>query len=103
MPLTFHQIVLTFDCLFVDDRLEGNIIVLMAAGSDTLGLTIAWAIKYLVLYPEVQSRIHEELDRVIGPSRTPCWEDRTQLPYTWATMMEIMRITTILPLNIAHR
>lgn len=90
------------DSLFNDEILEGNLIVLLAAGSDSVGLIICWALKYLILYPEVQQRLQEELDRVIGKDCTPCWEDRTHLPYTMATILEIMRLTSVIPLNIAH-
>lgn len=35
----------------------------------------------MTLFPEVQKKAQEELDRVIGPDRLPEFKDRDQLPY----------------------
>ena len=35
----------------------------------------------MVLYPEVQQRAQEELDRVVGRDRLPTVEDEKDLPY----------------------
>jgi len=49
----------------------------------------------LAMHPEVQKKVHEELDRVVGPKRLPTIEDQTKLPYLNATIMEIMRFRFI--------
>ena len=46
----------------------------------------------MVLYPEVQKRAHEELDRVIGNDRLPSIQDRESLPYINAICKELMRL-----------
>lgn len=48
---------------------------------------MAWGLTYLVHYPLVQARMHDELDRVIGSNRLIDMSDRSQLPYANAVVM----------------
>jgi len=52
-----------------------------------------------MLHPDVQQRVHEELDRVIGLERPPTYEDRTSLTYFQAAWKEASRWHPILPLG----
>ena len=45
----------------------------------------------MILYPDVQRKAQEELDRVIGEDRLPGFEDRKNLPYVNALCKEIHR------------
>ena len=36
------------------------------AGIDTSRLTLRWAILHMVAYPEIQTKVQEEIDRVVG-------------------------------------
>lgn len=45
----------------------------------------------MVMYPEVQARAHEEIDRIIGPHRLPNFDDRPLLPYVNAIIKECLR------------
>lgn len=45
----------------------------------------------MVLYPEVQEKAREELDRVIGRGRLPDFTDRDSLPYVDAVTKEVLR------------
>ena len=49
---------------------------LFAAGGDTTSTTLGFAILYLITYPEVQKRVHKEIDEMIGRERMPCLNDR---------------------------
>ncbi|CAN7987079.1 unnamed protein product, partial [Ixodes pacificus] len=42
----------------------------------------------------VQSRIHAEIDRIVGRNRQPAWKDRFEMPFTTASMWEILRWRT---------
>lgn len=53
----------------------------------------------MVLHPDVQTKGQEEIDRVIGRSRLPTFEDRPFLPYTEAIYREVMRLYPPLPLG----
>ena len=72
------------------------------AGSETTSTTLTWAVLYMARYPEVQSKVQEELDKVVGCGRQPSLQDRPLLPYTEAVVMEIQRYANILPQGVGH-
>ncbi|KIK65275.1 hypothetical protein GYMLUDRAFT_38707 [Collybiopsis luxurians FD-317 M1] len=74
-----------------------------AAGADTTVSAILSFILAMVLYPEVQIRAQEELDRVIGSSRLPDFADRDHLPYINAILSETLRWKPVTPLAAPHR
>ena len=76
---------------------------LLLAGTDTSAQTISWTLLLLANRPEVQAKVHEELDRAIGPDALPTVDDRTRLPYTFACLAESMRYRTIGPLAVPHK
>ena len=76
---------------------------LLIAGTDTSAQTVNWFLLLLANRPEIQSRVHEELDRVIEGDALPTVDDRTRLPYTFACLAESMRFRTIGPLGLPHR
>ncbi|KAI0753482.1 cytochrome P450 [Daedaleopsis nitida] len=57
----------------------------------------------MVLYPDVQKKAHEELDRVVGTDRLPDFSDRSQLPYISAIMKEVFRWHPPAPTGIPHQ
>merc|ERR1712216_935976 len=53
--------------------------------------------------PDVQRKVHEEIDRVIGSDRLPTLDDtKEKLPYFWATLKEVMRSQIVSPLMAPH-
>ncbi|XP_054724318.1 cytochrome P450 2J6-like [Uloborus diversus] len=85
---------------FTERMLRGNIQSLFGAGSTPARATIEWALVCMVLYPDIQKVVHEELDSVIGKERFPAWNDFKTLPYTTAVMYEVMRKCTIIPISM---
>ena len=73
------------------------------AGIESTTATLLWLLAYMVNYPDIQARVHAEIDDVIGRDRHPCLEDRGNLPYMEATIAEILRIATTTPLSIPHK
>ncbi|KIJ38757.1 hypothetical protein M422DRAFT_33150, partial [Sphaerobolus stellatus SS14] len=71
------------------------------AGADTTTVALHWWILAMILYPEVQARAQEELDRVLG-DRLPTFDDLDQLPYITAMCKEVQRFHPVFPLGIAH-
>ena len=47
------------------------IIVLFGAGTETTATTLRWAVKYMMAYPEIQKRVQQEIDSVVGRNRFP--------------------------------
>lgn len=56
----------------------------------------------MTMHPDVQAKVQEELDRVLGPYQLPTFEDRDALPYLTATLKEIQRFHVIGPIGIPH-
>ena len=54
------------------------------------------------LYPEVQKKAQEELDRVVGSDRLPTSADRDSLPYLEAWIKELERWQPVAPLAVPH-
>jgi len=52
---------------------------LFAAGSVTVSLVLNWTVLYLTTHQDVQEKLHEEIDRVIGKTRNPKLLDRPKL------------------------
>ena len=48
---------------------------------------------FLVLlhHPDIQSRIHNEIDDVVGRGRLPSLDDKNEMHYTQAFLLEAMR------------
>ncbi|KAA1476628.1 cytochrome P450 [Dentipellis sp. KUC8613] len=61
------------------------------AGAETSSTAMAWFMLAMLLYPDVQQRAQEEIDNVVGRSRTPTFADLNQLPYIQAVSKEILR------------
>lgn len=48
------------------------------------------------------AKVHEEIDHVIGRTRSPCMKDKMKMPYTEAVLHEIQRYITLIPSNLPH-
>lgn len=57
----------------------------------------------MALYPAVQKRAQEEIDRVLGTSRLPGFQDRDNLPYINAMAQEVLRWHPIAPVGFVHK
>ncbi|XP_042748715.1 cytochrome P450 2K6-like [Lagopus leucura] len=90
------------DNTFLDDvNLTEVVRNLFTAGMDTTATTLRWGLLLMMKYPEIQKKVQEEIDQVIG-SNLPRTEHRTKMPYTDAVVHEIQRFANILPLNLPH-
>ncbi|RVX72874.1 hypothetical protein B0A52_03227 [Exophiala mesophila] len=77
--------------------------IAMEGAADTTSNTLAGLIKAMMLFPEVQKRCHDELDRIVGSDRLPTIEDFESLPYIRQTAKEALRwIPTAISGAIPH-
>ncbi|XP_066285435.1 cytochrome P450 2D4-like [Branchiostoma lanceolatum] len=86
---------------FSDKQLLEVLIDLFLAGTETTATTIRWTLLYMMENPEVKEKVHQEIDSVLGQT-PPSYAQRNQLPYTNATLAEVLRIKPIVPLSVPH-
>ncbi|CAN8253965.1 unnamed protein product [Cochlearia groenlandica] len=61
-------------------------------GTDTVAVLIEWILARMVLHPEIQSTVHDELDQIVGRSRAVEESDVASLPYLTAVVKEVLRL-----------
>jgi cytochrome P450 len=74
-----------------DQQIRDEAITLLLAGHETTANALAWSLHLLGAHPDVQHRLHAELDDVLD-GRLPGAEDMTRLTYTSAVLHEAMRL-----------
>ncbi|MBP7999561.1 MAG: cytochrome P450 [Chloroflexi bacterium] len=74
-----------------DKQLRDEVATLFAAGHETTSNALTWTWYALSQNPDVEARLHEELDEVLR-GRTPTLTDLPNLPYTLMVIKETMRL-----------
>ncbi len=76
----------------MDDReVLDQVVTFLVAGSETTASTLAFAFHLLGQNPEVERRLHEEVDHVTG-GRPPAFEDLPRLEHTRRVVTEALRL-----------
>lgn len=73
-----------------------------AGGADTTVASMMSFFLAMMVFPDVQKKAQEEIDRVIGTERLPTSADLESLPYVEAVMKETHRWNPIGPLALPH-
>lgn len=74
-----------------DQQVRDEALTLFLTAFDTTSLALTWTWYLLSQNPEVEAKLHEELDQVLG-GRTPTMEDYPRLKYTRMVFGESMRL-----------
>ncbi|KAK3329159.1 cytochrome P450 [Apodospora peruviana] len=76
---------------FSDDQAAYISGTLLEAGSDTTSSTLYAFVQAMLLYPDVQRKAQEEVDRVVGEGRLPNMDDEPELQFVRACIKETLR------------
>ncbi|KAJ3569370.1 hypothetical protein NP233_g5089 [Leucocoprinus birnbaumii] len=70
------------------------------AGFETTSVALITFILAMLLYPDIQRRVQQELDSVVSTNRLPDFSDQPNLPYLSAVLKEVFRWNTPVPLGV---
>ncbi|KAJ3494156.1 hypothetical protein NLG97_g4262 [Lecanicillium saksenae] len=98
--LEYHADVLTKE---TEGDIKWTAATLYAAGTETTSATLTSFILAMIMFPNVQQKAQEEIDRVIGRGRLPSFKDQENLPYINRIVTESYRWFPNLPMGIAHQ
>jgi cytochrome P450 len=74
-----------------DEQVRDEALTLFLAGHETTANALTWTWYLLAQHPEVERRLHAELDEVLG-GRLPTLEDLPNLRYTEMVLAESIRL-----------
>jgi cytochrome P450 len=74
-----------------DQQLRDEAMTIFLAGHETTANALTWAWYLLAQHPEVEARLHEEIDGVLA-GRLPTADDFPRLRYTEMVLAEAMRL-----------
>ena len=74
-----------------DQQLRDEVLTLLLAGHETTATALTWTWYLLSQHPEVERRLHAELDTVLA-GQLPTVEDLDALPYTRMVIQEALRL-----------
>ena len=60
--------------------------------------------KIIIIYspPDIQAKIHMEIDEKVGRNRLPSLDDRKDMPYIEAFLQEVHRCSSLVPMSVFH-
>ncbi|KAL3847907.1 hypothetical protein ACJMK2_018798 [Sinanodonta woodiana] len=90
------------DSTFTKNQLAKTVLDLFGAGAETTTTTITWALLYLAAKQDIQARVFREINEIVGTDRLPSLQDKRQLVYTEAFIMEILRACNIVTVSLPH-
>lgn len=79
-----------------DQQVRDEAVTIVLAGHETTANALTWAWVSLAQHPEVEAKLHAELDKVLG-AELPRLEHVRQLPYTDMVIKETLRLYPPIP------
>ncbi len=74
-----------------DKEVRDEAVTLFSAGHETTSNALSWALYLLSQHPDIEAKLHEEVDTVLA-GRRPTLTDLRELPYTNMIMKETLRL-----------
>ncbi|KAI6042946.1 cytochrome P450 [Pisolithus marmoratus] len=72
------------------------------AAAESNAAVLETLVMAMILHPDVQRKVHAELDAVVGKGNLPTFADKPRLPYLQAVMFELLRWQPVFPLGFPH-
>ncbi|HVF27290.1 MAG TPA: cytochrome P450, partial [Pyrinomonadaceae bacterium] len=75
-----------------NEQVRDEALTIFLAGHETTANALSWTWYLLARHPEVESKLHREIDAVLEGGRPPQFEDLARLRYTEMVLAETMRM-----------
>uniref|UniRef100_N1QT64 Cytochrome P450 76C2 n=1 Tax=Aegilops tauschii TaxID=37682 RepID=N1QT64_AEGTA len=87
------------------DKVTVILFDVFAAGTDTMAITVEWAMAELLRHPHAMAKVRAEMADILGGKGTDTLEepDAANLPYLQAVVKEVMRLHPVAPLMLPHQ
>lgn len=87
------------------DKVTVILFDVFAAGTDTMAITVEWAMAELLRHPHAMAKVRAEMADIPGGKGTDTLEepDAANLPYLQAVVKEVMRLHPVAPLMLPHQ
>uniref|UniRef100_A0A8C6PF94 Cytochrome P450, family 1, subfamily D, polypeptide 1 n=3 Tax=Nothobranchius furzeri TaxID=105023 RepID=A0A8C6PF94_NOTFU len=85
-----------------DSQIIHTVIDIFGAGFDTIFAGLQWSLFYLIKFPDIQDKIHQEIDDHMSSARLPRFSDNPKMPFTEAFIYEVFRHSSYVPFTIPH-
>ncbi|KAK2175837.1 hypothetical protein NP493_703g01009 [Ridgeia piscesae] len=72
---------------------------LFGAGNDSITTMLIQFIAHMIQHPDIQERVHREIDAALGGAQLPTLSHRSKMVFTEACLCETLRLGTHLPLS----
>ncbi len=79
------------DLRLTDREIRDQLLTLFGAGHEATAAMLTWTWYLLALNPQVEEKLHDEVDRVLG-GRTATFADLSELTYTKKVLQESLRL-----------
>ncbi|GFR68723.1 cytochrome P450 2J6 [Elysia marginata] len=83
-----------------DANLLSSVLSFFNAGTETTANTIVFSVLYMVCFPDIQAKLYQEIEDVVGTDRAPDVSDKNKLNFLSAFIMETQRFSGVIPLAI---
>ncbi|KAJ4839300.1 hypothetical protein Tsubulata_021899, partial [Turnera subulata] len=87
---------------YTDDVIKATVLMMVTAGSDTMRLTLEWAMALLLTNPEALAKLRAEIDTKVGTGRLLEESDIPNLPYLKCVINEALRLYPAAPILLPH-